>query len=67
MIARSSGSTPLETRGHDVKCEDSHRELVMWDNRQARHRVRRYDQSRPRDMRRATVAGTEPTVAQEAA
>ena len=35
----------------------------MWDNRQTMHRVRRYDQSQPRDMRRATVAGTEPTVA----
>ena len=30
-------------------------------------RVRRYDQSQPRDMRRATVAGTEPTVQQQAA
>jgi alpha-ketoglutarate-dependent 2,4-dichlorophenoxyacetate dioxygenase len=42
-------------------------DLVMWDNRQTMHRVRRYDQSQPRDMRRATVAGTAPTVAQEAA
>jgi alpha-ketoglutarate-dependent 2,4-dichlorophenoxyacetate dioxygenase len=42
-------------------------DLVMWDNRQTMHRVRRYDQSQPRDMRRATVAGTQPTVAQEAA
>ncbi|GKQ51781.1 TauD/TfdA family dioxygenase [Bradyrhizobium sp. Ce-3] len=42
-------------------------DLVMWDNRQTVHRVRRYDQSQPRDMRRATVAGTQPTVAQEAA
>ena len=42
-------------------------DLVMWDNRQTMHRVRRYDQSIPRDMRRATVAGTAPTVAQEAA
>lgn len=39
-------------------------DLVMWDNRQTLHRVRRYDQSQPRDMRRATVAGTTPTVAQ---
>ena len=37
-------------------------DLVMWDNRQTMHRVRRYDQSQPRDMRRATVAGTMPTV-----
>src|SRR6476660_4946318 len=42
-------------------------DLVMWDNRQTVHRVRRYDQSQPRDMRRATVAGTEPTVQQQAA
>jgi alpha-ketoglutarate-dependent 2,4-dichlorophenoxyacetate dioxygenase len=42
-------------------------DLVMWDNRQTMHRVRRYDQSQPRDMRRATVAGSVPTVAQEAA
>jgi alpha-ketoglutarate-dependent 2,4-dichlorophenoxyacetate dioxygenase len=42
-------------------------DLVMWDNRQTIHRVRRYDQSQPRDMRRATVAGTTPTVAQQAA
>jgi alpha-ketoglutarate-dependent 2,4-dichlorophenoxyacetate dioxygenase len=42
-------------------------DLVMWDNRQTMHRVRRYDQSQPRDMRRATVAGTEPTVQQQAA
>jgi alpha-ketoglutarate-dependent 2,4-dichlorophenoxyacetate dioxygenase len=42
-------------------------DLVMWDNRQTMHRVRRYDQSQPRDMRRATVAGTEPTVAAQAA
>src|SRR6201992_1251187 len=42
-------------------------DLVMWDTRQTMHRVRRYDQSQPRDMRRATVAGTTPTVAQQAA
>jgi alpha-ketoglutarate-dependent 2,4-dichlorophenoxyacetate dioxygenase len=42
-------------------------DLVIWDNRQTMHRVRRYDQSQPRDMRRATVAGTQPTVAQKAA
>lgn len=42
-------------------------DLVMWDNRQTVHRVRRYDSSQPRDMRRATIAGTAPTVAQQAA
>ncbi|MGE0848615.1 MAG: TauD/TfdA dioxygenase family protein [Hyphomicrobiaceae bacterium] len=42
-------------------------DLVIWDNRQVMHRVRRYDESQPRDMRRTTVAGDAPTVAQEAA
>src|SRR6201992_3040505 len=42
-------------------------DLIMWDNRQTMHRVRRYDQSQPRDMRRATVAGTQPTVATQGA
>jgi alpha-ketoglutarate-dependent 2,4-dichlorophenoxyacetate dioxygenase len=41
-------------------------DLVMWDNRCTMHRVRRFDPSRVRDMRRTTVAGTAPTVAQEA-
>jgi alpha-ketoglutarate-dependent 2,4-dichlorophenoxyacetate dioxygenase len=41
-------------------------DLVMWDNRQTMHRVRRYDESKPRDMRRTTVGGTEMTVAQAA-
>jgi len=39
-------------------------DLVMWDNRQMMHRVRRYDESQPRDMRRTTVAGNAPTAAQ---
>ena len=42
-------------------------DLVIWDNRQVMHRVRRYDESQPRDMRRTTVAGDAPTVAQVAA
>jgi len=42
-------------------------DLVMWDNRQTMHRVRRYDEAQPRDMRRTTVAGTVPTVAPEVA
>jgi alpha-ketoglutarate-dependent 2,4-dichlorophenoxyacetate dioxygenase len=42
-------------------------DLIMWDNRQTMHRVRRYDETQPRDMRRTTVAGDAPTVAQEAA
>jgi alpha-ketoglutarate-dependent 2,4-dichlorophenoxyacetate dioxygenase len=41
-------------------------DLVIWDNRQTMHRVRRYDESKVRDMRRTTVAGTEMTVAQAA-
>ena len=39
-------------------------DLVMWDNRQMMHRVRRYDEGQPRDMRRTTVAGEAATVAQ---
>ena len=39
-------------------------DLVMWDNRQVMHRVRRYDESQPRDMRRTTVAGHAPTIEQ---
>ena len=42
-------------------------DLVMWDNRQMMHRARRYDESQPRDMRRTTVAGDAPTIAQVAA
>ncbi len=42
-------------------------DLVMWDNRQTMHRGRRYDETQPRDVRRTTVAGDAPTVAQEAA
>jgi len=41
-------------------------DLVMWDNRQVMHRVRRFDDTKVRDMRRTTVGGTEMTVAQEA-
>ena len=39
-------------------------DLVMWDNRQMMHRVRRFDESEIRDMRRTTVAGDAPTVEQ---
>jgi len=37
-------------------------DLVMWDNRQTMHRVRRYDQAQPRDMRRTTVKGEGPAI-----
>ena len=43
---------------HQWKLHD----LVIWDNRQTMHRVRRYDETQPRDMRRTTVAGDGPTV-----
>lgn len=42
-------------------------DLVMWDNRQTMHRVRRFDESQPRDMRRTTVAGTGMTADQTSA
>ncbi len=41
-------------------------DFVMWDNRQTMHRVRRFDETEPRDMRRTTVAGDAMTAPQEA-
>ena len=41
-------------------------DLVIWDNRQTMHRVRRFDETQPRDMRRTTVAGDAMTAAQAA-
>lgn len=42
-------------------------DLLMWDNRQTMHRVRRFDPAQIRDMRRTTVAGDGPTYLQAAA
>src|ERR1700712_570713 len=42
-------------------------DLVMWDNRTTMHRVRRFDDTQVRDMRRTTVAGDTVTVEQLAA
>ena len=42
-------------------------DLVMWDNRATMHRVRRFDETQVRDMRRTTVAGDSVTVEQLAA
>lgn len=42
-------------------------DLVIWDNRQTMHRVRRFDETQVRDMRRTTVAGDTPTVADQTA
>jgi alpha-ketoglutarate-dependent 2,4-dichlorophenoxyacetate dioxygenase len=39
-------------------------DLIIWDNRQTMHRVRRYDDQYPRDMRRTTVSGEQMTTAQ---
>ena len=39
-------------------------DLVVWDNRQTMHRVRRFDETQPRDMRRTTVAGEAMTAEQ---
>jgi len=41
-------------------------DLVMWDNRQTMHRARPFAAEEPRDMRRTTLAGDGPTVAQAA-
>nr|WP_294503687.1 TauD/TfdA family dioxygenase [uncultured Rhodopila sp.] len=42
-------------------------DLVMWDNRTTMHRVRRFDETKVRDMRRTTVAGDSVTAEQLAA
>jgi alpha-ketoglutarate-dependent 2,4-dichlorophenoxyacetate dioxygenase len=42
-------------------------DLVMWDNRQTMHRARPFPADEPRDMRRTTLKGDGPTVAQAAA
>jgi alpha-ketoglutarate-dependent 2,4-dichlorophenoxyacetate dioxygenase len=41
-------------------------DLVMWDNRQTMHRARPFPAHEPRDMRRTTLRGDAPTVAQVA-
>jgi alpha-ketoglutarate-dependent 2,4-dichlorophenoxyacetate dioxygenase len=41
-------------------------DLVMWDNRSTMHRARRFDHSEVRDVRRTTLAGDAPTIAQPA-
>jgi alpha-ketoglutarate-dependent 2,4-dichlorophenoxyacetate dioxygenase len=41
-------------------------DLVMWDNRQTMHRARPFPVHEPRDMRRTTLMGEGPTVAQVA-
>jgi alpha-ketoglutarate-dependent 2,4-dichlorophenoxyacetate dioxygenase len=41
-------------------------DLVMWDNRQTMHRARPFPAHEPRDMRRTTLMGEAPTVAQVA-
>ena len=39
-------------------------DLVIWDNRQMMHRARPFPDQQPRDMRRTTLAGDGPTIAQ---
>jgi alpha-ketoglutarate-dependent 2,4-dichlorophenoxyacetate dioxygenase len=41
-------------------------DLVMWDNRQTMHRARPFPHDEPRDVRRTTLMGDAPTVAQAA-
>ena len=41
-------------------------DLVVWDNRCTMHRVRSFDETQVRDMRRTTVAGNEMTIEQAA-
>jgi alpha-ketoglutarate-dependent 2,4-dichlorophenoxyacetate dioxygenase len=54
---------PRFTYSHKWRQHD----LVMWDNRTTMHRVRRFDETQIRDMRRTTVAGNAVTVEQLAA
>ena len=42
-------------------------DLVVWDNRQTMHRARPFPEGEPRDVRRTTLMGDAPTVAQQAA
>lgn len=42
-------------------------DLVMWDNRCTMHRARPFPEHEPRDVRRTTLMGDAPTVAQQAA
>ena len=42
-------------------------DLVIWDNRATMHRARRFDRNEIRDMRRTTLGGDAPTIAQIAA
>ncbi len=42
-------------------------DLVMWDNQQTMHRARPFPVGEPRDVRRTTLMGEAPTVAQQAA
>ena len=42
-------------------------DLVMWDNRRTMHRARPFPANEPRDVRRTTLKGEGPTVAQQAA
>jgi alpha-ketoglutarate-dependent 2,4-dichlorophenoxyacetate dioxygenase len=41
-------------------------DLVMWDNRTTMHRARRFDRNEVRDVRRTTLAGDAPLIAQPA-
>ena len=62
----TSTSTP-PSRASSTCTSGSSTTSSMWDNRQTMHRGRRYDENQPRDVRRTTVAGDAPTVAQQAA
>ena len=42
-------------------------DLVIWDNRTTMHRARPFPHTEMRDMRRTTLMGDAPTVAQQAA
>ena len=60
---KEHATQPPFVYAHKWKLHD----LVIWDNRTTMHRGRRFDQTQPRDVRRTTVAGDAPTIAQTAA
>ena len=57
---KEHATQPQFVYAHKWKLHD----LVIWDNRTTMHRGRRFDQTQARDVRRTTVAGDGPTIAQ---
>lgn len=65
LILRDLNEHATQPKYVYVHCWRQH-DLIIWDNRQTMHRVRRYSDEYPRDMRRTTVAGEAMTAEQVA-